>query len=424
MLLFLFLLPWQTRLIWHAGQLNGGYWEYGTFSFYGSEILLWMIIILFAVHLFWKKKFWSEITTKEHFKTHRINLLIGFAVLAFMALLIEHSLDWDVSYNFVFHILEAFCIFVILLNFENKNRLLPALWLGGVVQGLLATQQFLIQSVFASKWLGMAGQTAKDLGASVVEFGDQRWLRAYGSFGSPNSLGIYLAMLLVIGVILYINEDRPLFKIFFMVGQIFILSGLLFSFSRGAMLSAAAGILSLFLILLKKEKNKIQFFARQIFMFVLFSGFLMAIFFPVFTARLNLNNRLEQQSVSERGAQYGEAMNILNNHILLGVGPGAFTLALFRENTSLQAWQYQPVHNIYLLMLSEIGLIGAVLLFILFVQMFERIIKNNPVFIPVIVTLILAGIFDHWLWSMYTGLIFWWVIWGMGMENKQGGQPS
>jgi hypothetical protein len=47
--LFIFLLPWQTRWIWHHGFLAGDHWEYGTFSLYGADILL---VILFLLSLF------------------------------------------------------------------------------------------------------------------------------------------------------------------------------------------------------------------------------------------------------------------------------------------------------------------------------------------------------------------------------------
>ena len=43
--LFIFLLPWQTRLILKEGDLNG-YWEYGTASVYGTEILLYFLFLL------------------------------------------------------------------------------------------------------------------------------------------------------------------------------------------------------------------------------------------------------------------------------------------------------------------------------------------------------------------------------------------
>ena len=102
LLLFLFLLPWQTRWIYQPGYLNSGYWEYGTYSFYGTQILLWLIIILFAVYKFVHREFWTKIFSREHFKTHRLNLLFGLLTISLLAFFTLRSLNWQISYNFVF----------------------------------------------------------------------------------------------------------------------------------------------------------------------------------------------------------------------------------------------------------------------------------------------------------------------------------
>lgn len=44
--IFIFLLPWQTRWIWYEGVLNSQHWEYGSFSLYGTDILVISIILL------------------------------------------------------------------------------------------------------------------------------------------------------------------------------------------------------------------------------------------------------------------------------------------------------------------------------------------------------------------------------------------
>src|SRR3989344_1796048 len=236
LLIFLFLLPWQTRYIWHYGELNSGYWEYGTFSIYATEILLWIILVLFFVQHYLKKEFLLELKNKPP----RMFLVLLLLSLAFSVAL---SNNFWVSYNFIFHLLEAMALMTVLARQEEKIKYQIALWAGAVGQGILAAYQFLIQHVWANKWLGMAGQEGYNLGPSVIEFADQRLLRAYGSFGSPNSLGIYLAVLFVLGLVLYLKTETPRIKILISVGQLFILSGLLVSFSRGAWLAAIVGIL-------------------------------------------------------------------------------------------------------------------------------------------------------------------------------------
>ena len=443
-LLFLFLLPWQTRYIWQGGMLNEGHWEYGTFSIYATEILLWVILVLFFVQNFLKKEVWANLFSRRK-NTVRLLFLLGCIAIGISVRLSENF--W-VSYQYLFRLLEALALSMVLVRSQsivilskaknplNQNerdssvaslpqndRLLMALWLGGVVQGILAIYQFLNQSVFGSKWLGMAAQEAMQGGASVVEFGIERWLRAYGSFGSPNSLGVYLAVLFVLGFILYTAVQSARSRILITAGQLIILSGLLLSFSRGAWLSALLGIAALYLVCFFKAKSFLPILSKQIAFTIGVIVFWIIIFYPVFAARFNTHNRLEAQSISERQSQYAEAVSFVRSNPLFGVGPGVYTYALYKKYPDLSFWQYQPVHNIYVLGIVEMGMLGVVSVFLLIVLFMRNIIKNNLIYTPVLVTVLCAGLFDHWLFSLYTGLVFWWVIFGLGVRPTDTIEP-
>lgn len=413
LLLFLFSLPWQTRWIWHYGELNGGFWEYGTGSIYATEILLWLAIILFAWenrYMVWQTLGWG------HLKKNRRATLFGAVFLLMLATVLFTSRSPALTFNYIFHILEGMALVVVLAGSSLAfARAATALWLGAVVQGALAIYQFLTQNIFASKWLGLAEHSARQLGASVVEFGDQRWLRAYGAFGWPNSLGIYLAVLFVLGLVLYFNEKKIWRKALFSAGQLVVVGGLFFSFSRGAWLSVLAGIIVLGAVLLHKHQIHLYPLLKQLSVGLVFVVLLLAVFYPVALARFHSGNRLESRSISERVGQYGDALAFIGaSSPLFGVGPGAYTLALQEKYPKLQAWQYQPVHNIYLLMLAEWGLAGVILLVFLFGNLWEKIIAKSLWLAPVAAAAAVAGVFDHWLVSMYTGIIFLWTIIGLG----------
>jgi hypothetical protein len=499
--IFLFLLPWQARYIWHYGKLNGGYWEYGTFSVYAMEILLWIILILFFAQHFLRKEFWMKLKEKKNKSSFALILF-----LVFLAVSTALNNNFWISYNYIFKLLEAMALAVVLsgvisplprgseegvaevlvaidgpaasgirdsrsrdkspLSLLEKEGMteIPhptrgirndkyalALWAGAVAQGALAIWQFLTQQVWSSKWLGMAGQEAGNLGPSVIEFADQRWLRAYGSFGSPNSLGVYLAVLFALGLVLYLKiesayhrheaRSRCGSKIFISAGQIIILSGLLLSFSRGAWLAAVVGALCLFGILIYNRKlsfppqagirtirpdtgftlaagmTALKDFAKQTIFALAVIIFWLVIFYPVFTARFNFNNRLEVKSISERKWQYVEALSFIKSNPVLGIGSGAYTYALYKKYPTLQSWQYHPIHNIYLMMIVELGIPLAFILLSFIIYLFVKIYKNNLVYLPIIATLLAAGFFDHWLWSMYGGILLWWVIFGLGLGD-------
>ncbi|OGH92801.1 MAG: hypothetical protein A2534_02195 [Candidatus Magasanikbacteria bacterium RIFOXYD2_FULL_39_9] len=437
-LLFLFLLPWQTRYIWKYGQLNGGYWEYGTGSLYVTEILLWVILVLFFVNNFLKKEVWVGL-----FKNKNVFSLVFAGFLAVVGASVMLSENFGISYNYIFRILEGMAIMTVLfrsgqsvilngvkdpLNTNERDssvaflpqndRYVVAIWLGAVGQGALAIYQFLTQHVFASKWLGMAAQESYNLGPSVIQFADQRWLRAYGSFGSPNSLGIYLAVLFVLGFILYFKTQIPRYKILISVGQLFILSGLLLSFSRGAWLAALVGLASLFIVLFFKQKDFLRDFIKQIVFALGVAIFWIIIFYPVFNARFNLQNRLEATSVSERKGQYSESLSFIKLNPIFGVGPGVYTFALAKKYPDLASWQLQPIHNIYLLILVEMGIFGMLAIFLSVASIARLILKNNLIYAPVLTALFASGMLDHWLASLFTGMVFWWVVLGLGLKKN------
>ncbi len=364
LLLLFFVLPWQTRWIYAAADLNGGFWEYGSGSLYGTEILLWLILIVFFIDFFKNKKIIRSFFAKDAFV------------------------------------------------------LLIALWGGGVVQGVLSVWQFFSQHIFASKWLGIAEQSAGRLGASVVEFGHERWLRAYGSFGSPNALGIYLAVILIFGLSFYTSVKDGKFRILFTIGQIFILSGLILSFSRGAWVAAAVGLITC--AVLRARKSAFKPLVRQYIFYFLLILFFIFTLQPILSARFNLQNRLEHKSIAERVSQIGEWKNIFFEHPFLGVGLNQYTLYEYRANPNLPVWNYQPIHNIYLLSLAEVGILGVVLLVVLWAAFLRLIYRRNRDYLPVLLTLFIAGFFDHWLWSMFTGAVFWWVIFIVGLAPRRG----
>jgi hypothetical protein len=99
------------------------------------------------------------------------------------------------------------------------------------------------------------------------------------------------------------------------------------------------------------------------------------------------------------------------------VGPGAYTFYLFKLNPTLKVWDLQPVHNIYFLELAEMGTLFLGLSIFIFSYFMWYIWKKNPLFLSIAVILLVAGLFDHWLWSLYGGQMLWWVVWGIGLKK-------
>jgi O-antigen ligase len=124
--------------------------------------------------------------------------------------------------------------------------------------------------------------------------------------------------------------------------------------------------------------------------------------------------RLEIKSTGERMNYFIQAWQIIKNYPIFGVGLGNYTLAAHNEiNPNLESWGYQPVHNIYLLILAELGAVG----FLLWLALIFFIIKQLPATrYPLLVTFLAVSLFDHYPWTLYFGIIFFWTIIGLSAK--------
>ncbi len=424
MLVFLFLLPWQTRWIYDPAFLNGDYWEYGTASFYGTEILLWLIVILFSVYYFRKREFWQAILNKERFAKQKWSVYAGVAAVVFCLVAIGASPQPGVSHNHFLWILAGLCLGQVIIIFwdteKNWQQALAAVWSGAVVQAMFAIWQFVSQYVPANKWLGLATHYPWQLGASVVETSSERYLRAYGSLGGPNPLGIYLGVALLLGLLLYLKINKWRYKIPLTVGQVIIVVGLAFTFSRGAWLATFVGLVAFVVVAFSVRFNRAQWYdlARQLFFYFVTAIVIGLVLGPLMITRFSASTRLEEKSLSERTSQIGDAIEIFVAHPWFGVGEGVYTYDLFLRHPDQVGGSYQPVHNIYLLILAEWGIVGTALFLSLCVWLGKKLARNNLLYMPIILTLALSGLFDHWLWSLFPGVVFWWVIWALGLIRR------
>ena len=88
-----------------------------------------------------------------------------------------------------------------------------------------------------------------------------------------------------------------------------------------------------------------------------------------------------------------------------------------------QAWAYQPVHNVFLLVWAEIGIVGLLgflgLLGYLGWSALKRFWKEEDyISLPLLLALVIIMMFDHWLWSLHFGVLWFWLILGLIVKQK------
>ena len=187
-------------------------------------------------------------------------------------------------------------------------------------------------------------------------------------------------------------------------------AGLLSSFSRGA---AAVFLVALIIYAsMKVYQNKVRATVLGIKLVLVgaFVFFVWVTLFPgLWTARFS-NDRLETISIEKRISGYKEASALLRQYPLFGTGLGHYTIALAKREPGHETFWYQPVHNVPLLVLDEIGFIGVGLLFFVYWKHLKNFFhylyhEANALAVASFVSLVVLGLTDHYLWSLHAGLL-------------------
>lgn len=403
---FVFLLPWQTRWIFKDAFINREVWEYGRMSIYSFDVIF---IVLCIIYLVWYiKEKGLMVKWLNGWRGNRKNIFLFFCFFVLLLLNIFIADDKMLAIYWWLRILQGIVLVWLLskINFD-KIKLILSFVISLAISAGFGVWQFLNQNVTASKWLGIAGQTARDLGVSVIEFADERWLRAYGSFSHPNVLGGFclIGLILLFWLIKKNKFKNELSVISYQLLGILLISGLFFSFSRASWI----GFILLFCYLVSLLiKNKIDFINLK---FLITCCLLLVVccwlFWPLVKTRILGNERLEIKSNTARVENNLQGIDVLKNNLWLGVGVGNYTVELQKINSELEAWNYSPVHNVYLLMLAELGLVEILLICCIFVFLMknEKIkIKNEFVFL-FFCFFVFMFLFDHFWWTSTSGML-------------------
>ena len=419
--LWLFLLPWQARWIVRPGELYGTYWEYGTYSIYASEVLLVMILLLLAVH--WQGRgqarelavsFWQALLLP---KINLTKLVVG--LLFWLLLANSWSQDVHLSlYRWGQLLMGVAGVVWLTVRRISWQRIASILVAAGILQGWLALTQFLDQQVVGSAWLGMSAQRPDVYGVSVIQAGLNRWLRAYGSLPHPNILGGFLTFTLLLAWRLlmvvepasqaaagWIQKRLKLFSFALAAAIFFLMSGILLSFSRASWIAVAWSAAGLGFYTIFFQKKLVAAYIKILLLLILPTLVWFTLYPLPFLTRLQGQEVLERQSIAERQLSYYDTVDISKNFWLYGSGFGTYTKVLAAANPDRPLSLNQPVHNGWLLVLAEWGIVGLGILILLFWFIWQKS-KDKFFTFLILSSLALLLFFDHWWLSLVFGNTF------------------
>ena len=426
--LLIIVLPWQTRLIWRDAFLNGSIWEYGRFSLYASEIFLALWFMLYGAWL-WRarrQQHWRLNVVWQRLRQPAIGLYwLAVGLLLAAGVSVIFSFDADLAYTSWIRLLEAGALFsaITVLSFDFKK--ISIAWvMSAVIQSLFGIVQFFTQFSPANKWLGLAEHWPSVGGSVILQTSTERWLRAYGSFPHPNILGGFLVIGLLCLAYLLLNSKTLQQRLMLDISLVIIAIGLFLSFSRSAWGATILTLVALGVWTFRQHQPDWQKrFMVMAVIIVLTLVPLTAMFSELVSTRMMGQEPVEVNSIQLRLTFTEQAWQLIQNNFWTGTGVGNYTLGVYQQiNGSWPAYYYQPVHNLYLLILTELGVIGFGLFIILLGWLAVSLVKAPGSLEKITVGLMLAAVlfislFDHYFWTLFSGILMFWIILGLSLKQ-------
>jgi O-antigen ligase len=428
---FLATIAWQTRVIlWQADPV---FWEWRSVSVWFSDGLI-LALLVCAIWQGWRPRLVGR------------DILLAFFFAAAI-----------VSWGYADHVgvalyqlvrLGYFILFYIYLRqwafqtFDTRRSALA--FVGGAVsQAMIGILQFIVQHDLGLRWIGETVLRTDMRGVAVFyNLAHEKVLRAYGTMPHPNVLAIYFV--LAIGVLMWLwvrygtvkHASRVGYGLFLSAGTV-LLWGLGLTFSRTVILAGggafAAVMASEIWAWSRSRWVGIEGIRRRLLQAASCIAVLSVLFcivhWDTLIARttiaasdesIRLRVRYAQDAFSS-GGEEGIRVN------WFGVGIGNFTTWLMRYDSSLPRFMYQPVHNVYLLIYTEVGLIGVVFWISwlsLFIWHIWRSHHDQPVLhwgvVAMLGALLFIGFFDHFFWTLQQGRILWWLSLAVAAGRERG----
>jgi len=354
-------------------------------SFLLYNIYLLDITTLILIFLLFKKGVFKTVR-----KVPLFILLLSFGGYAFLSCIWSGSplFSGFLAVKMFLLITASIGLSILLQKSREKRELFKKIIISiGIAEGLIAIFQFILQHSIGLHLLGESYLSSEVLGAARFWIGDFKLLRSYGTFPHPNILGGFL--LFTLAVTWWRKERGKRYYVFVLIQ----LLGLFLTFSR----TAAVGLLLLVLINWMRKQRMAK---AAVIAVILLSSLLVI--------RGTDSSILHSESAKLRIAYTEGAYNRFVSSPVIGRGWGTGpeeTMAF--SNFTFYPWEKQPVHNIFLLILSDLGVIGL----ILFLAVVAKIIFSffrlpYPFFLfgSLFIIYLLIGFFDHYLLTLPQGI--------------------
>ncbi|TDI78226.1 MAG: O-antigen ligase family protein [Caldithrix sp.] len=351
------------------------------------RVLLFLLIFLAPFHTGWIFRFHNGIffidvplilliflgfIDNRKFKFYWKIPAMGFIVWVLLTGML--AIRYDVVFSEITRFIRGYLVFLYVVNStrdkKDFNTLVIALFASFGFQSILGFIQW------RSGYIGLSF-----LGE------DSFWFRAGGLFSHPNVFADFLIfnLPLVLRLFVFYKHKKRSHNIFFCALFLSGLGALFATYSRGAWLSFVGATVLMLLYSLFKYK----FFPKVVsgVAFLVLLGTIFAVHYvPTVVSQFEAKNR--QKAAAVRVPLNKVAFSIFADNAIWGVGMGQYTFHTHKyahEHVTEEHDYYQllqVVHNSFLLILSETGIVGFLFYGGIFFLIFKhgiRVMKNkNP----------------------------------------------
>ncbi len=403
--LLVFLLPLQLgRHFWPSFSLILGLRvDYLSPTLYFTDILVMAILGLWG---------WEELKVKnEKLKITIKDPKLFFLSLAVFFFLLVNSLLAQNSgaalYKLAKIIEFSLLGFYIARNIRisQYSNILISLSLAVIYSSLIAIVQFIKQSSLGGPlwWLGERTFNLTTPGIAKAVVGGRLVMRPYGTFPHPNALAGFLLISLIL--LQNASDGGPrglrgegIKKILYWLAMILGIITITLSFSRSVWVVSL--LICLWLVIQCGKKIKI----KKSMLYALY-----AMFFIIFSLLVYFGSQFSTNEAFFQRTQLMKAsLLMIKDSPLSGVGLNNFLVYLpnFWPLTGFTYW-LQPVHNIYLLIAAETGIVGLVIFLWFLFLTFKNLLKiGNWELEIALLAILLLGVTDHyWLTLQQTQLL-------------------
>ena len=340
-------------------------------------------IFFISLFLYWLLQL---LLKQQKFKFYPIISIPALGYLTFAGISAFFSQDKTLSFAVFIILLRGYLIFLYFANNVRSDKeiyLIMAMLMGGVlIQFLVGSIQYITGGTLGLTLFGEGDRAFRTTmaGAGVVS-------RVGATIGDPNALAMYLNFILPLIFCFVFIRTKRIYK--WIAATVFILGGLteILTMSRGGWIALTAAVsIGLYGILKKRYHSRFKSYALTMTAILLVT-------LPVIIMFVDVQKRLFED---DYGAAYGRipqmkvAFNIIAHHPFTGIGLNNYTTVMNRYDHTREFKSYQfpyPVHNAFLLIAAESGLLALFCFVLIFVGVFKTafpFFKSNGQFLSIL----------------------------------------